>query len=102
MARLEIHVTSQTFCAEPELNATGLADITLSEVLDVKTSWGRFGAGPCFGFPSATSPILGSGKWTAGLVAMIMYTKNKKLLLGLVVNQYFSYAGSLPDLRKII
>ena len=94
MARIEIPVTSQTYGSYSELDATGLADITLSEVLAVKTFWGRFGAGPCFGFPSATSPNLGSGKWTAGLVAMIMYTKNKNLLLGLVANQYFSYAGS--------
>jgi hypothetical protein len=100
MVRLEVPVTSQTYGSEPELNATGLADITLSDVLAVKTSWGRFGLGPCFGFPSATSPVLGSGKWTAGLVGVIMYTKTKDLLLGLVMNQYFSYAGTPSEPQK--
>lgn len=94
MVRLEMPVASQTYGSEPELNATGLADFTLSDVIAYKTSWGRVGAGPCFGFPTATDSVLGSGKWTAGLVGLIFYTKNKNLLLGVVVNQYFSYAGS--------
>jgi len=94
MARLEIPILSQTYDSLSSLNATGLGDITLSEVLAVKTSWGKMGAGPALGFPAATSPVLGSGKWTAGLVGMIMYTKKHNFMAGIVLQQFFTYAGS--------
>jgi hypothetical protein len=99
ITRVEIPVIGQTYGSGSELNATGLGDCTLSDVLAVKTSWGRFGAGVNFGFPTATPPVLGSGKWTVGIAGLIMYSKHPDYLLGLVVNQYFSYAGtpSLPS-----
>lgn len=94
MARLEIPILSQTYDTVSSLNATGLGDITLSEVLAVKTSWGKIGAGPALGFPTATSQVFGSGKWTAGLVGMIMYSKKHNFMAGLVLQQFFTYAGS--------
>ena len=94
MIRVEIPVISQTYDSLSPLNATGLGDITISDVFARKCSWGKFGAGPCVGFPSATQPVLGSGKWTAGLVAVVIYNKPKHLMLGVFMNQYFSYAGS--------
>ena len=94
MARMEIPIVSQTYDSTSSLNATGLGDITLSEVLVLKTSWGKVGAGPNLGFPTATSTVLGSGKWTAGFVVMIMYSKIKNFMAGLVVSQFFTYAGS--------
>jgi hypothetical protein len=94
LVRVEIPITSQTYGSEPQLNATGLADMTLSDVVAFKTSWGKFGFGVNLGFPTATVPVLGSGKWTAGPTAIIFYNKPKHIMLGMVVNQYFSYAGS--------
>jgi hypothetical protein len=94
MIRVEIPVISQTYDSLSPLNATGLGDINISEVFAMKSSWGKFGFGPCFGFPSATNSVLGSEKWTAGLVAVVIYNKPKHLMLGAFVNQYFSYAGS--------
>ncbi len=94
MVRVEIPVISQTYDPASPLNATGLGDINISEVLARKFSWGKIGFGPCIGFPAATEPVLGSGKWTAGLVAVAIYNKPKHLMLGIFVNQYFSYAGS--------
>ena len=100
MVRIEFPITSQTYGSEPDLNATGLSDMTLADVMAVKTSWGKFGIGINLGFPTATSSVLGSGKWTAGPTAIIFYNKPKHLMLGIVVNQYFSYAGS-PSRPKV-
>jgi hypothetical protein len=76
------------------LNATGLADMTFADNVAFKTSWGKFGFGFNLSFPTATAPVLGSGKWMAGPSGVIFYNKPKHMMLGLVVNQYFSYAGS--------
>jgi hypothetical protein len=94
MMRLEIPVVSQTYDSASPLNATGLGDITISEVCVRKFSWGKAGIGPCLGFPTATNPVLGSEKWTAGLVAVAVYNKHKHLMLGVFMYQFFSYAGS--------
>jgi hypothetical protein len=94
LARLEFPITSQTYGSEPEMNATGIADMTFADVLAFKTQWGKLGIGVNLGFPTATVPVLGSGKWTAGPTAIIFYNKPKHLMVGIVVNQYFSYAGS--------
>ena len=94
LIRIEFPVTSQTYGSEPQLNATGLADMTLGDILIFKTSWGKYGIGVNFGFPTATVPVLGSGKWTVGPSGIIFYSKPKHLMLGMVLSQYFSYAGS--------
>lgn len=94
MIRIEAPVISQTYDSLSEMNATGLGDINVSEVLARKYSWGKLGFGPCFGFPVATQSVLGSEKWTAGLVALAIYNKPKHVMMGLFMYQYFSYAGS--------
>ena len=94
MVRIEIPLISQTYDSVSEKNATGLGDINISEALAIKFSWGKIGFGPCIGIPTATNPVLGSGKWTAGLAAVAIYTKPKHVMLGVFMNQYFSYAGS--------
>ena len=94
MVRIEIPLISQTYDSVSDMNATGLGDINISEALAIKFSWGKIGVGPCIGIPAATNPVLGSGKWTAGLIAVAIYTKPKHVMLGVFMNQYFSYAGS--------
>lgn len=94
LARVELPVVSQTYGARPELNATGLGDMLLIEIVLKKTKWGKYGIGPAFGFPTSTSPVLGSGKWTAGLNGLIVYNSNPSLVIAVLVQQYFSYAGS--------
>ena len=94
VARIEVPVTSQTYPGDSPRNATGLADITCLDMLVVRTGWGRLGGGPSLGFPTATSPELGSGKWTAGLSAIIMSNMINGWMLGVLMQQMFSYAGS--------
>jgi hypothetical protein len=94
VTRIEVPVTSQTYPGEPASDATGLADITCLDMLVVRTGWGCFGGGPAFGFPTATSPVLGSGKWTAGVCGIIKSKMMKGWMLGVIVQQLFSYAGS--------
>ncbi len=94
LVRFEIPVISQTDDSVSALNATGIGDITFSDVIAMKTPWGKLGAGPCFGFPSASMTPLGAGKWTAGIVALALYHKVPSYMIGVVLNQYFSYAGS--------
>jgi hypothetical protein len=93
LPRLELPLTSQTFGKDSGKNATGLGDILLVDILVKKVPWGKFGVGPCLGFPTATEPILGSGKWSAGIAGVILYNKNPEWMLGAVAQQYFSYAG---------
>ena len=92
--RLEVPVVSQTLGAAPPLNATGLSDIALLDVVAFKQPWGLLGAGGGFIFPTATSEVLGTGKLNAGPVGVLLYTKVPKLQVGVLAQQYFSVAGS--------
>ncbi len=92
--RLEVPVVSQTLGAASPLNATGLSDIALLDVVAFKQPWGLLGAGGGFIFPTATSEVLGTGKLNAGPVGVLLYTKVPKLQVGVLAQQYFSIAGS--------
>ena len=89
--RLEVPVASQTF-PNSDLDATGLADIVFAEVIAFKTKFGLLAAGPLFSFPTASSPQLGTGKWSAGLAGAF----TKKLggvRVGILAQQFVSFAG---------
>jgi hypothetical protein len=51
-----------------------------------------WGAGPVFAFPTATDPLLGADKWSAGptFVALLL---TKKIVTGFLINNLWSYAG---------
>ena len=90
--RLEAPIGSQTF---PNNNgdATGLTDFVFIDVIAFKKSWGIMGIGPAIILPTASSDALGSGKWSAGPVATILYKKKKGWTFGVLAQQFNSFAG---------
>jgi hypothetical protein len=90
---------SPVVCASPGgcPSTLGLSDIQEQLFFAPKTKPGQliWGAGPVFGFPTATPNTLGSGKWSAGpdAVALVM---PGKWVLGALVTQLWSVAG-LPN-----
>ncbi|MFD1316440.1 hypothetical protein [Namhaeicola litoreus] len=89
--RLEVPVISQTM-PNSEFDATGLSDLILVDVIAFKTKIGLLGIGPSLILPTANSDYLGSGKWSAGAAGVIM-TKAFGLTVGVLGQQYFSFAG---------
>ena len=82
--RIEFPVVSQTF-QEPDdfRDATGLGDMVLLYAIVFKQEWGLLGVGPSLILPTGTSRYLGAGKWSAGLVAVALYTKIPRWQLGI-------------------
>lgn len=90
---------SPLVCASPGgcPSTLGLGDVQEQLFFAPKTKPGQliWGAGPVFGFPTATPNRLGAGKWSAGpdVVALVM---PGKWVLGALVTQLWSVAG-LPN-----
>lgn len=89
--------------ARPSLSATyqpspheqlGLNDLQTSFFL---TPYGGdvwiWGAGPIFQFPTATSDALGTGRWSAGPTAALIYSKGP-WFNGVLAYQLMSFAGN--------
>lgn len=95
--RLEAPIMSQTM-PNTEIDATGLSDFIFVDIIAFKTKVGLLGVGPSLIIPTATSEYLGNGKWSAGTAGVFM-TKGFGLTLGVLGQQYFSFAGdsSRPD-----
>ena len=89
--RLEMPIVSQTF-PDHVGDATGLSDFILIDVVAFKLKKGLLGIGPALIMPTATSEYLGAGKWSAG-VAGVYGTKAFGLSLGILGQQFFSFAG---------
>lgn len=72
----------------------GLGDINSSFFFSPAKP-GKFvwGAGPILGFRTASDPVLGSGKWTAGPTVVVL-TQPKPWTLGVLAGNVWSYAGS--------
>ena len=80
----------------PEKQA-GLGDILVKAYLSSSSRSGlSWGIGPVIGIPSATDRLLGTGRWTAGPAAVIVFT-DEALVAGITVDGLFSFAG--PDNR---
>lgn len=74
-------------------NTPALGDINYSFfIAPKKTGKLAWGVGPSFDLPTATEPMLGSGKWNVGASAVLVY-QTKKLTLDVVVRQTNSIAG---------
>lgn len=78
---------------DPEAT-TGLGDLTTSFFLSPArtTSW-IWGAGPAFQLPTATGANLGTGKWSAGPTAALIYA-NEPWVNGILVSHLWSLAGA--------
>jgi hypothetical protein len=83
----------------PVVSETGIGDIALVDLFTFSAKWGKWGFGPSFVFPSASSPLLGAGKWQLGPSAALIYTGVKNLTAGVVAQNPISFAGS-PDRAK--
>lgn len=84
---------------QPDLRTTsddtwGIGDINMSLFLaPVKSEGFIWGAGPVFLFPTATDEVLGTRKWGVGPSGVGLY-KHGPWVLGLLVNNIWSYAGN--------
>ena len=77
---------------EPE-ETTGLGDIDVSLFLTpARTGAWVFGAGPIVQFPTATDTALGTGKWSAGPTAALLYVGGP-WVNGVLVSHLWSFAG---------
>lgn len=77
----------------PDGYVTGLGDLTLMDIFILpKKGELTFGAGPLVVLPTATDEYLGSGKWQAGGIGIVVAPQKWGLLAGLVTYQT-SFAG---------
>ena len=97
--RLEFPVVSQTYAPESPANATGMGDMILLDAIAFKQAWGLLGVGPALMMPTGSPDVLTTGKWSAGLAVVGLYTKVKGWQLGALGQQFFSVAGDAdrPD-----
>ena len=57
----------------------------------------RFGLGPTFVFPTATSKFAGQGAWQAGPAFAAVYTGFPRLVIGFLLQNPISFAYTSPD-----
>ncbi|GAB5097371.1 hypothetical protein YK56LOC_30870 [Caballeronia sp. HLA56] len=81
---------------------TGLGDINLFDIFLLSQGQTQIGIGPLITMPTATDPSLGSGKWQAGLAAVVV-NANKARLIGALVQWQHSFAGqsSRPTVQSL-
>ena len=92
--RMEIPIIGQTYPAKPSLDATGLSDLIIADLIAFKQKWGIIGAGPEIIIPTQNPEQISGGKWCAGLGSVVLNTKTKGLIYGVLLQQFFSFAGS--------
>ena len=73
---------------------TGFGDIDLFDLYTMSETWGRWGAGLSFVFPTASSENLGAGKWQIGPAVALMYIGIPNLVFGAVFQNPISFAGN--------
>ncbi|MGN8554615.1 UNVERIFIED_CONTAM: hypothetical protein OHV15_18725 [Microbacterium sp. SLM126] len=81
---------------------TGLGDINLFDIFLLRSQGVQIGVGPLLTIPTATDPSLGTGKWQAGLAAVVVDPTPARLL-GMLVQWQHSFAGqsSRPDVQSL-
>ena len=78
----------------PSGSATGVGDVQFINVtLKPIPGFGAVGVGPLFSFPTASSKVLGSGKWEAGAAAIAIAPQSWGLIGALVTYQH-SFASA--------
>jgi hypothetical protein len=92
--RIEIPLIGQTYPQKPSLDATGLSDMVLLDVIAFKQKWGLLGAGPGLIIPTYNPESISGGKWCGGFSGVALNTKTKGLQWGILFQQYFSFAGA--------
>jgi hypothetical protein len=99
-----VKITLQVPSLPGPVNDSGFGDLSLFDLVSIKTSWGRWGFGPALVFPTAASEELGAGKWQAGAAVALIYTGTKNLTAGAVLQNPISFAGDAdrPDVNELI
>ncbi len=92
--RLELPIIGQTFPATPSLDATGLSDVIVLDLVAFKKSWGLLGVGPGIVIPTVSPSPISGGKWCGGITAVALNTKTKGVQFGALAQQFFSFAGT--------
>lgn len=93
ITRTIIPVISQVRTSPFDGPVTGIGDINPSFFISpAKSGELIWGFGPTFTFPSATSDVLGSGKWTAGPTGVVLSIQGP-WVVGLLVNNVWSFSG---------
>jgi hypothetical protein len=91
--RLEAFIIGQSFPETPQLDAVGLSDLILNDIVVFKRSWGLVGVGPGLIIPTMRPEAISSGKWSAGPSGVLLITKAKGLSWGVMAQQFFSFGG---------
>ena len=80
----------------PEINNSGLGDLNLfaTYIVTKPSSPNQFGLGPMVSMPTATSSVLGSGKWMAGVALVGYFAGNDIFQCGFLATWQHSFAGS--------
>lgn len=91
--RMEVPLIAQTYPEKPSLDATGLSDLIIADLIAFKQKWGIVGVGPGLLIPTNNPEQISGGKWCAGLASVILNTQTKGLIYGALLQQYFSFAG---------
>ena len=79
------------FTSSPS-GSTGLADITIFDLVVFNQSWGRWGVGVSGTLPSGADGLT-TDKWTAGPAAGFVNSSGKTYRWGLFAQTFFSFAG---------
>lgn len=98
--RLEVPIIGQTYPTKPALDATGLSDLVVLDLIAFKKKWGLLGVGPGLVIPTMNPQQISGGKWCAGLTGVALNTKTKGLQFGVLVQQFFSFAGQAERLGR--
>lgn len=85
---MEAPIIGQTFPETPLLDATGISDLVLLDVVAFKQNWGLLGIGMGLIMPTASSEYFGTGKWSTGISGVVLNTKTKVLQYGILFQQY--------------
>ncbi len=74
-------------------SAFGLGDVQ-PQIYIVPPAFGHWtiGLGPLASLPTATSSVLGTGKWSAGITGVVVYTEGP-WVAGVLANNLWSFAG---------
>ena len=92
--RLELPLIGQTYPNNPSFDATGLGDVIILDLVAFKQKWGLLGIGPGLVVPTMNPKPISGGKWCAGITSVALNTKTKGMQFGVLLQQFFSFAGS--------
>jgi len=84
-----------------EFDDTEFWDLFISRWPDPRTTGLRWGIGPYFVFPTATTHAAGKGAWQAGPAGAVVYRGIPGLLLGGLLQQGTSFLYTAPDRKPV-